>query len=78
MQRIEYAPNGRMLGAVPDDQDIGTWEITPDARLCRTWTSWDGGRQRCYVVYKSGETWDIDIPERFTRFTLERTYTPAP
>ena len=77
-QRIEYAPNGRMLGTVPDDQDMGTWNITPDARLCRTWTVWDGGRQRCYVVYKADDAWELDLPERFTRFTLKRTYTPAP
>ena len=77
-QRIEFATNGRLLGSVPDDQDMGTWEITPDARVCRTWTKWDGGRPRCYFVYKVGETWEIDILDRFTRLTLRRTYTPAP
>jgi hypothetical protein len=77
-QRIEFASGGRLLGTVPDDQDMGTWEITPDARLCRTWTAWDGGRRRCYVVSKTEDGWQLDIPERFTRFPLRRTYTPAP
>jgi hypothetical protein len=79
-QRIQFAPGGALVGTVPDDADLGTWEITPEARLCRTWTTWDGGRRRCYVVYKAGDdAWEIDIPERFTRFTLRReTGAPRP
>ncbi|HYB69827.1 MAG TPA: serine hydrolase domain-containing protein [Candidatus Bathyarchaeia archaeon] len=71
VQKIVFAPGGRLLGSMPDDQDVGTWEISADARVCRTWNAWDGRRQRCYVVYRKDDGgWDLDIPERLTRFTL--------
>jgi len=72
LQKVTFAPGGRLYGSTPDDQDVGTWEISPDARMCRTWNSWDGRRQRCYVVYKKDDGWDAEIPERLTGFTFRR------
>jgi hypothetical protein len=74
VQKLTFAPGGRLYGSTPEDHDVGTWEIASEGRICRTWNSWDGRRRRCYVVYKKDDRWDLDIPERLTRLTLR----PAP
>jgi len=74
VQKLTFASGGKLYGSTPEDQDVGTWEISSEQRICRTWNSWDGRRQRCYVVYKQDDGWELDIPERLTRFTLR----PAP
>ena len=33
---------------------------------------WDGRRPRCYVIYRKDDAWELDIPERFTRFVARR------
>lgn len=66
-QRLFFAAGGRLYGAAPDDVDRGTWTITADARLCRTWTKWDHGLSRCYAMYRDGESYSFEIPGRFTR-----------
>jgi hypothetical protein len=71
-QRLFFMKGGRLYGAVPDGIDLGTWTITAEARLCRAWTTWDNGLSRCYVVYREGDSYAFEIPERFTRFVARR------
>jgi hypothetical protein len=74
-QRLHFARGGRLLGAAGDDAiDAGTWTITAQGRVCRRWTTWDHGRERCYLVFRDGDDdWLFDIPERFSRFSGRRT-----
>ena len=65
-------------GSRPVEVDVGTWEITRGARLCRKWNMWDARLRRCYVIYRSGDGWQIDIPERFTRIVLRRAPAADP
>lgn len=71
-QRLSFATGGRLFGSAGDAVDVGTWELSTEGRMCRTWNTWDGRLRRCYVIYRSGETFELDIPERFTRFVAAR------
>ncbi len=71
-QRLFFAAGGRLYGTAPDARDLGTWTITPGGRVCRAWTVWDNGLSRCYAVFRDGETYAFDIPERFSRFVARR------
>lgn len=77
-QRLDFAAGGRLYGSSPDEVDVGAWDITPDARVCRRWNMWDGRRQRCYVIYRKDDVWELDIPERFTRFVARRAPAAQP
>ena len=77
-QRVEFAAGGRLSGASVEEVDVGTWHVTPEGRLCRTWNMWDARRPRCYAVYRVGETWELDVPDRLTRIVLRRAPSPAP
>jgi hypothetical protein len=77
-QRIEYAPGGRLWGSLAEEVDVGTWEITPDARVCRSWNMWDGRRRRCYAILRTDDGWEVDVPGRFTRAVLRRAPAAAP
>jgi hypothetical protein len=69
---IFFAPGGRLFGASNDDMDVGSWEVTPDGRYCRTWNVRDGARRRCYIVYRAGEVFELMLEDRFTKFVLKR------
>ena len=71
-QRLLFAPGGRLFGSIGNVVDAGSWELTADGRMCRTWNTWDSRLRRCYVVYRDGETFTLDIPERFNRFDVTR------
>jgi len=47
--------------------------ITPDGSYCRTWNVRDGGRERCYAVYRDGETFDLHMRDRWGTVSLRRT-----
>jgi hypothetical protein len=51
---------------------VGMWAIEGE-RLCRTWTTWDHGIRRCYVIVRDGDAYVFDLPERFGRFPARRT-----
>jgi hypothetical protein len=46
----------------------GTWTITSEARVCRTWTKWDNRLTRCHAIYREGESYAFEVPERLSRF----------
>jgi hypothetical protein len=72
--RVTFADALSMAtGAVPDDVDLGRWTISADGRVCRAWTKWDNGLPRCYAIYREGEAYAFEIPERFTRVVARRT-----
>jgi hypothetical protein len=70
-QRLHFATGGRLYGRAGDDADLGTWAIE-NGRVCRTWTTWDRGIRRCYMIARAGDGYVFDIPERFTRFAARR------
>jgi hypothetical protein len=51
---LYLAAGGVLYGTSHEGIDVGTWLITPDGQLCRTWHVCDGGRQRCYTVSRVG------------------------
>jgi hypothetical protein len=60
---------GRAKGG-PDgvaEQDVGRWQITPEGQWCRTWHWWDHRRQRCHLVYREGETFELSVTDRLFR-----------
>jgi hypothetical protein len=58
---------GRFKGApdVSTEDDVGRWHITPEGQFCRTWHVWDSRRERCYAVYREGETFAFSPHDRF-------------
>ena len=72
-QRLHFAAGGQLFGAAGDDIDLGRWTITGDHRVCRTWTTWDTGRERCYAPFREGDRWTFDLSGRFAAFPAQRT-----
>src|SRR5215813_4371285 len=71
--RVFIAPDGRPYVAVGTRVDLGRWHITPAGLYCRTWNVTDGGRERCYHVYRDGETFNFHINDRWTVLRWART-----
>ena len=71
-QRLFFANGGRLFGSSGDNIDVGTWEIRPEGRLCRRWNSWDQGHLRCYILYRKDDTFELELPGRFTHFVVRR------
>ncbi len=63
---------GRLYGAPGDDIDVGWWRITPDGSYCRAWNVFDGRRERCFAVYRDGETFDLQVRDRWGTVSLRR------
>jgi hypothetical protein len=70
---IFQAPGGRLYSAGGDDMDVGWWRITPDGSYCRAWNVRDGRRERCYAVYRDGETFALHERDRWGTVSLRRT-----
>ena len=64
--RVFIAPDGRQYAAVGARVDLGRWRIAPAGLYCRRWNVLDGGRERCFDVYRDGETFDFRINDRWT------------
>ena len=47
--------------------DVGTWHITADGQFCNTWHVWRGRRERCFVVYREGETFELHATDRLDK-----------
>ncbi len=72
-QRLFFAAGGRLFGSLGTDEgDLGAWEIR-DGRVCRTWTTWDHGRARCYSIFREADGYAFDDPGRFARFLARRS-----
>jgi hypothetical protein len=71
-QQLHFASGGRLYGRAGSDANLGTWAIEGE-RLCRTWTTWDHGIRRCYVIVRDGDAYVFDMPQRFARFPARRT-----
>jgi hypothetical protein len=71
--RVFIAPDGRQYSAVGTGVDVGRWRITPEGLYCRSWNVSDGGRERCYRVYRDGETFSFHVHDRWTVLRWTRT-----
>jgi hypothetical protein len=65
-QRIFIAPDGRLYLAVGKRVDVGWWRVTSAGLFCRRWNVGDGGRERCYHLYREGEIIDFVVDNRWT------------
>jgi Beta-lactamase len=54
------------------DFDIGRWHITDDGQYCRTWNVLDRARQRCYRLYRDGESFELHPVDRWGITKLRR------
>ena len=66
------APGGVAYRKTKDSVDVGTWRIADDGAFCRTWNVTDGARARCFAVYRTGETFELQTRDRWTTSVLER------
>jgi hypothetical protein len=71
--RVFIAPDGRLYLAVGTRVDLGRWRITPTGLYCRTWNVTDGGRERCYHVFRDSENFEFHVNDRWTVLRWTRT-----
>ena len=76
--RLFMAPGGVLYSAVGGNFDVGWWRITPAGLYCRAWNVADGGRERCYRVYRDAEAFTLHVQDRFGAVTLTRTRGKSP
>jgi hypothetical protein len=72
------AADGVLYGKLKAEPDLGTWHdvgrwhIAPDGQFCSQWHVWDGQRERCFAVYREGETFDLELQDRFAKEVYRR------
>jgi hypothetical protein len=71
--RVFIAPDGRQYLTVDARVDVGHWRLAPDGLYCRTWNVTDGGRERCFRVYRDGEAFTFQASDRWTVLRWTRT-----
>jgi len=76
--RVFIGQGGRQYVAVGTRVDLGRWRITAAGLYCRTWNVTDGARERCYHVYRDGETFDFHVNDRWTVLRWTRTAGAPP
>ena len=78
-QEITFEAGGRLYGTLgEEDLDVGTWEITPDGRYCRSWNVWDAQRRRCYTVRRAGNRLELQPEGRWSVAYFERVSDGVP
>jgi hypothetical protein len=70
---ISLEAGGVLYGTRQDDLDVGRWHITPAGQFCLQWNVWDGRRERCYAVYRDGETFELSVPDRWRKVVIRRS-----
>jgi hypothetical protein len=58
---------GSEVGVWPD---AGKWRITPEGQFCSK--GWNDRRERCAVVYREGETFELHLTDGFEKWTFRR------
>jgi hypothetical protein len=76
--RVFIAPDGRQYVVTGTTADVGHWRITPEGLYCRRWSVLDGGRERCHHVFRDGESFTLQVTDRWTTFRWIRTRGRAP
>jgi hypothetical protein len=72
------AADGVLYGTLKAEPDLGTWhdvgrwQMTADGQLCSQWHVWDGQRERCFAVYREGETFELELKDRFAKEVYRR------
>jgi hypothetical protein len=52
--QVYHAPNGSLKGKFKTRYyDTGTWKITANQELCRTWNKWKESENHCFQVYRT-------------------------
>jgi Beta-lactamase len=64
------AADGVIYRTSKNGSDVGKWHITPDGRFCRAW--WDDQRERCYMVYREGESFELYLQDRWGKVVVKR------
>jgi len=54
------------------EYDVGRWHITADGQFCRQWHVWGSQREHCFAVYRDGETFDLQVRDRWGTVSLRR------
>jgi hypothetical protein len=54
------------------EHDVGRWHITPEGQFCHTWHVWDRRRERCFAVYREGETFELYPQDRLGKDEYRR------
>jgi hypothetical protein len=73
-RHLFLATSGVQYGASKGgtEYDVGTWHITADGYFCNTWHVWRGRRERCHIVYREGETFELQAKDRLDKGVLRR------
>jgi hypothetical protein len=72
------AADGVLYGtyeAEPDlgtERDLGRWHITLDGQFCSQWHVWGHQREHCFAVYREGETFELELKDRFAKEVYRR------
>jgi hypothetical protein len=54
------------------EHDVDTWHVTADSQFCNMWHMWRGRRERCFVVYREGETFALHAKDRLDKEVYRR------
>jgi hypothetical protein len=57
-----FAPDGRIRFRQGTFQDVGSWRLTADGRLCSTLSRINDGNETCYLLYRSGNSVRFTTP----------------
>ena len=69
---IFLASSGVQYARWPGAIDVGTWHITADGYFCNTWHMWRSRRERCFAVYREGETFELHGKDRLDKGAYRR------
>jgi Beta-lactamase len=71
---ISLAASGVQYGASKGgtEYDVGTWHITAGGHFCNTWLKWLRRRERCFAVYREGETFELHAKDTLDKVVLRR------
>lgn len=70
---IQFKRNGTLTGSNSvGETTTGTWSATGDNELCLKFRFWDDNRNRCYSIFKSGNTYLM-----FQSGSMESTLIPS-
>ncbi len=63
---VYFAPDGQERFRHGAFNDVGTWRVLPDGRLCSSLTRLSDGNQQCYIMHHSGQTITFERPDGVT------------
>jgi hypothetical protein len=61
-----FAADGQERFRAGSYNDVGTWRVLPDGRLCTELSQVGQGAEQCYIMYRSGNTISFQRPDGIT------------